>query len=180
MQKKVNIQKALKRKYPEQIVLVTTRKPEGGANVMAVGWVAIASDEPLMFMLGIDDGAYTYELIRKTKEFVVAFPNEKMAKEVLFVGTRHGHTCDKIAESNLRVQKADKVKAPLIADAVANFECRLVDIYRPGNCPLIIGEVMAAHENVKPEVKRLYTVGAGYKMAGVRPLIRKCRMKNAE
>ena len=173
MQKKSNISKALKRKYPEQVVLVTTKKPDGGANVMAVGWVAIASGEPLMFMLGIDDGAYTHELIKKTKEFVVAFPNEKMAKEVLFVGTRHGRNCDKIAQSGLRVQKADKVKAPLLADAVANFECKLVDIYRPGDCPLIIGKVLAAHENVRPEVKRLYTVAAGYKMAGVRQSARK-------
>lgn len=172
MQKKADIQKALKRKYPEQIVLVTTRKPGGGANVMAVGWVAIASEEPLMFMLGIDAGAYTYELIKKTKEFVVAFPNEKMAREVLFVGTRHGHKCDKIAASNLRVQKADKVKAPLLADAVANFECKLVDIYQPGDCPLIIGKVLAACENIRPDMKRLYTVGAGYKMSGVRPLSR--------
>ncbi|MBU4212407.1 MAG: flavin reductase family protein [Kiritimatiellae bacterium] len=173
MQKRANIQKTLKRKYPEQIVLVTTRKPAGGANVMAVGWVAVASEEPLMFVLGIDDGAYTYKLIKQTKEFVIAFPNEKMAGEVLFVGTRHGQHCDKIAASGLRVQQADKVKAPLIADAVANFECRLVDIYRPGDCPLIIGKVVAASENIKADLKRLYTVGAGYKMSGVRPLPKK-------
>lgn len=170
MQKKTNISKALKRKYPEQVVLVTTARPDGGANVMAVGWVAIASDEPLMFMLGIDDGAYTYELIKKTKEFVVAFPNEKMAREVLFAGTRHGRHGDKIAASGLKTQQAGVVKAPLIADAVANFECKLVAIYRPGNCPLVIGEVVAAHENVSSDARRLYTVAAGYKMAGVRPV----------
>jgi flavin reductase (DIM6/NTAB) family NADH-FMN oxidoreductase RutF len=103
-----------------------------------------------------------------------------MSREVLFVGTRHGQNCDKIAGSRLRVQKAGKIKAPLLADAVANFECRLVAVYRPGNCPLIIGKMVAAHENVKPAVKRLYTVAANYKLSGVRPLIQKCRMKNAE
>lgn len=172
MQKKTNIKKALKRKYPEQIVLVTTRKPNGGANVMAAGWAAIASGEPLMFMLGIDDGAYTYELIRKTKEFVVAFPNEKMAAEVIFAGTRHGRNCDKLSESALRVEKAGRVKAPLLADAVANFECKLVCIYKPGDCPLIIGRVIAAHENVQAGLKRLYTVAPGYRLAGVRPLLK--------
>lgn len=170
MQKKTAIAKALARKYPEQVVLVTTGKPGGGANVMAVGWVAIASSAPVMFVLGIDDQAYTYELIKKTKQFVIAFPNEMMAKEVLFAGTRHGRNRDKIAESGLKIQKADKVKAPLLADAVANFECRLVCIYRPGDCPLIIGEVIAAHENKDTQQKRLYTVAAGYKMSGVRPL----------
>lgn len=170
MQKKANISKALKRKYPEQVVLVTTRKPDGGANVMAVGWVAIASSEPTMFMLGIDDSAYTYALIRKTKEFVVAFPSETMAKAVVYVGTRHGHKCDKIIGSGLVTQSADKVKAPLIANAVANFECNLVAIHQPGDCPLVIGKVVAAHENANAGIKRLYTVAAGYKMAGVRPV----------
>jgi len=170
MQNKANVSKALKRKYPEQVVLVTTRKPDGSANVMAVGWVTIASGKPTMFVLGIDDGAYTYELIRKTKEFVVAFPNEKMAKAVVYVGTRHGHKCNKIVESGLVTQLADKVQAPLIANAVANFECHLVAIHRPGDCPLIIGKVIAAHENVHAGIKRLYTVAAGYKMAGVRPV----------
>jgi len=150
-------------------VLVTTAKPKGGANVMAVGWVAIASDEPLMFMLGIDGQAYTYELIKKNKECVIAFPNEKMAKATVLVGTRHGHNRDKIAESGLKTQPASVVKAPLIAEAVANFECKLVDVYRPGDCPLIIGRVVAGHENVNAGLKRLYTVGSGYKMAGVRP-----------
>jgi len=139
---------------------------------MAVGWVAIASGKPAMFVLGIDDGAYTYELIRKTKEFVVAFPDERMAKEVVYVGTRHGRKCDKIIGSGLFVQSADKVKAPLIANAVANFECELVAIHRPGDCPLIIGKVVAAHENVNAGVRRLYTVAAGHKMAGVRPVNR--------
>lgn len=170
MQKETSIAKALGRKYPEQIVLVTTAKPGGGANIMAVGWIAIASEEPLMFVLGIDAGAYTYKLIRKTKQFVVAFPDEKMARAVLFVGTRHGQNLDKIAATRLRVQPAARVKAPLLADAVANFECRLVAIYQPGDCPLVIGQVLAAHENTKKGLRRLYTVGPGYKMAGVRPL----------
>lgn len=170
MQKATTVSKALKRKYPEQVVLVTTRSPQGKANVMAAGWVTIASGAPAMFVLGIDDQAYTYALIKKIKEFVIAFPNEKMAKEVLFVGTRHGHKCDKIAASGLRLQMAARVKAPLLAEAVANFECKLVRIYQPGDCPLIIGQVLAAHENADPAMPRLYTVAAGYKMAGVRPL----------
>jgi len=169
MQKKANISRALKRKYPEQVVLVTTRSAQGKANVMAVGWVALASSDPVMFAIGIDDQAHTYELIRKTREFVIAFPNEKMARETLLAGTKHGHDRDKISESGLKIQKPAKVKAPLLADAVANFECKLVDIYRPGDCPLVVGKVVAAHENRNAQLKRLYTVGAGYKMSGVRP-----------
>jgi flavin reductase (DIM6/NTAB) family NADH-FMN oxidoreductase RutF len=168
MQKKSDVKSALSRKYPEQVVLVTTRGKKGNANVMAVGWVAQASDDPVMFMLGIDDGAYTFKLIRETREFVVAFPNEAMGKQVLFAGTCHGKGRDKIAEAKLAVQEADKVRAPLIADAVANFECKLAAIHRPGNCPLVFGRVVAAHENIDKKIRRLYTVGKDYRMAGVK------------
>ena len=160
---------AIVRKYPEQVVLVTTRASDGQANAMAVGWVAVASGDPLMFVLGISDEAYTYKLIRRTREFVVAFPSERMAHEVLYVGSRHGGPGrDKPAECGLAVQAASRVCAPLVADAVANFECRLVRSFKPGDCPLIIGEVIAAHVNRNRGLRRLYTVGPGHKMAGIR------------
>ena len=168
MQKKCRIEDAIGKKYPESVVLVTTCDRKEKANVMAVGWVAIASGEPLMFMLGIDDGALTFRNIRQTKEFVVAFPNEAMGRETLFAGSNHGHKMDKFEDSGLAVQKAVKVKSPLVRDAVANFECRLAKIYKPGDCPIVIGEVISAHVNRNASLKRLYTVGKGHKLAGVR------------
>ena len=173
MQKKSETKTALLRKYPEQVVLVTTRGTKGNTNIMAVGWTGIASGDPLMFMLGIDDEAYTYHLINETREFVVAFPNETMGNQVRFVGSCHGQDRDKIAEAKLAIQEAQQVKAPLIADAVANFECLLVDIFKPGDCPLIIGKVVAAHENADGAVKRLYTVGKDHLMGGVKVVVGK-------
>jgi len=168
MQTNTTPEKALKRKYPETVVLVTTRSRKGRTNVMAVGWVASASEEPPMFVLGIDSGAFTYRLIRETREFVVAFPNEQMGPQVLYAGSRHGHKLDKFAGSGLITQTAAVVKAPLIADAVVNFECKLVRIIKPGDCPLIIGRVVAAHRHRNPSVRRLYTVGTGHRLSGVR------------
>ena len=170
MQKKTTPEKAFNRKYPEQVVLVTTRSKAGKANVMAVGWTTFASMEPWMFMLGIDDEAYTYELIKKTREFVVAYPGEKMAKAVLFAGTHHGRKMDKITKTGLKLQPASKVKAPLIADAVANFECKLVKIVQPGDCPILFGKVVAAHENRDGRVRRLFYIGKNYLLAGVKTL----------
>ena len=168
MQRLESVEKAILRKYPEQVVLVTTRSSEGRANVMAVGWVAIASGDPLMFMLGIDDGAYTYELIQATRAFVVAFPSERMAAAVLHAGSVHGRDRDKIAETGLVTAPATRVSAPLLVDAVANFECELAEVAQPGDCPILFGRVLVAHVNTDAELRRLYTVGPGHVMAGVR------------
>ena len=155
-------------KYPEQVVIVTTSNGNRKNNAMAVGWVCIVSSEPWMFALGIDSEALTYRLIKKNRDFVVAHPSDKMAKETLFVGTHHGKDAhDKLAQCGLAASSASVVKAPLLRDAVANFECRLHEIYQPGDCPVIIGRIVAAHVNKNRQIKRLLTVGSGYQLGGV-------------
>ena len=162
MQKNASLADAWLRKYPEQVVLVLTRHSDGRINLMAVGWIAIVSDDPGMFMIGIDDQAFTLELIRQNKEFVIAYPAKDMAEVTRFVGTVHGHNIDKGRESGLVFAGADTVNVPILSDAVANFECKLVAEYRPGNCPLIVGEITACHVNSDPAVQRLVNAGAGY------------------
>ena len=164
MQKLSDIKTVWQRKYPEQVVLAITKAPDGRVNLMAIGWVAIVSDDPAMYLLGIDDPAYTLELIREHKEFVIAFPGKAMAEASLYFGTVHGHNVDKAAASGLEFVPASKVAVPLLADAVANLECKLVAEYRPGNCPLVVGEVIAAHENTDSDVRRLVNTAPGYKL----------------
>ncbi len=167
MQKIATIEEAWGRKYPEQVVLAITKNAEGRVNLMAIGWVCIASDEPPMFLVGIDDNAYTLELIKQNKEFVIAYPSSEMAKETLYVGTTHGHNEDKGTKSGLHFSPAEKVDVPLLADAVANFECKLVEISRPGNCPLVVGQVVATHVNTDENIKRLVNLGKGYQLGEI-------------
>ena len=164
------LEQALARKYPEPVVLVTTRAIDGRTNVMAVAWVSLASSDPWMFVLGIDAESRTHAVIVETRQFVVAFPHEGMAAETLYAGTHHGHSGDKLSEARLRAQEASVVHAPLLQDAVANFECELVDIHQPGDCPLIIGKVVAAHENTSGELRRLCLIGPEYRLGGARPV----------
>lgn len=164
MQKVATIREAWERKYPEQVVLAITKNAAGRVNLMAVGWVCIASDEPPMFLIGIDDHAYTLELIRESKEFVIAYPSSSMVKETLYVGTTHGHNEDKGKISGLEFAPAEKVDVPILADAVANFECCFVTEYRPGNCPLIVGEVVASHVNADEDIKHLVNLSKWHRL----------------
>lgn len=174
MQKNVEIEEAITLKYPEQVVLVTTRGKDGKANVMAVGWITVISSEPLMFILGIDEDAHTFKLIKESRHFVIAYPHEGMSGETILAGTCHGNNRDKISEAGLKTQDAKLVKAPLLSDAVANFECELTDIIKPGDCTLVIGKVIAAHSNTDSSVKRLYTINKErehvFTLSGVRPV----------
>lgn len=169
MQKSAKIEEAWGRKYPEPVVLVITKNDEGRVNLMTVAWICIASDEPPMFLLGIDGDAYTLELIRKNREFVVAYPSEGMAYATLYAGTAHGNQEDKGTLSGLKFVTGTIVDVPILEDAVANFECRLIEITRPGNCPIVLGEIVFSHENSDESVKRLYNLAKGYRLGGVIP-----------
>ena len=61
---------------------------------------------------------------------------------------------------------ASRIDSVLLADAVANFECKLVSELEAGDHFVFVGEVICAHLNDKP-LNRLYTVGEGYTMAGL-------------
>jgi len=52
-----------------------------------------------------------------------------------------------------------KVNVPLLADAVVNFECRLVTEYCLDNRLLLIGKIIASHVNIDESVKRLINYG---------------------
>ncbi len=169
MQTKSETAKALELRYPEGVVLVTTRSQEGMPNAMAVGWIMLASEDPVMFALGIDDASFTYELIRQSKQFVVAFPAEDMGSQTVHVGSQSGRGRDKLAECGLKTQAGSVVQAPLVADAVANFECELVTIVKPGDCPIVIGSVVAAHVNERSGVRRLYTLAPKHVLGAIMP-----------
>lgn len=163
--KKVSVEEAWKRKYPEPVVLAVSVDAEGKANIIALGWCMPTSFEPPMMAISVGKTRYSHKLISECREFVVAFPSEEMAKEVLYCGTHSGRDVDKFKESGLVAVPAKKVRPPLIEGCVANFECKVVGEIETGDHTIFAGEVVAAH--VSEEKKgRLYNLG-NYNLAGV-------------
>ena len=88
----VSWSEALKRKFPETIVLVVSCDTEGKPNIMPAGWSMITSDQPPMLAVSIGHTRYTRQLIEETAEFVLAFPNEAMIDLVESTGSCSGET----------------------------------------------------------------------------------------
>ena len=166
MQKEVPYSQAIVQKYPEQIVIAIAREPGGKCNPITLGWTMITSASPPMMAVSIGLTRHSLEVFRQAGEFVIAMPSEHQVQETLLFGTRSGRDCDKFAEAGTKLQPAGKVDCVLLAEAVANFECRKVAELATGDHVLFVGEIVCSH--VHPDApNRLYTVGAGYKMAGL-------------
>ena len=170
MQVTMDYAKAIVRKYPEQVVIAIAKDKNGRHNPITLGWTMITSLDPPMMAISVGLKRYSLEVIRQAREFVISFPSKSMAEDALFHGTKSGRDMDKIAEYGTRTHKAEKIDTVLFADAVANFECVLESVLQTGDHVILVGRVVAAHVNEDPEVKRLYTLAAGYKMGGVKPL----------
>jgi len=158
---------AIVKKYPEQVVIVLAKEQSGRINPITLGWTMPTSHEPPMMAFSVALRRYSLGVLRAAKECVIAYPSELQAEETLMFGTKSGRDTDKLELSGLKTVPATVVDCVLLDDAVANFECRLVSELSTGDHVIFAGEIVASFVN--PEAPgRLYTVGKGYKMGGIR------------
>jgi flavin reductase (DIM6/NTAB) family NADH-FMN oxidoreductase RutF len=123
----------------------------------------IVSGEPPMMAIAVYKGHYSIKTIRHSKCFTIAFPSSEMADAALFFGSHSGRDTDKLAEFACKTAPAKKIDSILFADAVANFECRLVKQISTGDHITFVGQVVCSHVNTKRK-KRLYSLGTGHKL----------------
>lgn len=166
-QKQVDYGTAIKTKFPEQVVIALAKDEKGVVNPVTIGWAMITSGTPPMMAIAVATGHYSVGAIRHSRELVIAFPSEDMVEEALFYGTHSGRDTEKLKAHPCATQPASVVDGLLLADAVANFECKLVSELETGDHIVFVGEVVASHVSEEHK-QRLYTVGPGYKMSGVR------------
>lgn len=168
MQIATTYDQAIARKYPEQVAIAIAKDPQGKHNPITLGWTMLTSHEPPMMAISIGHTRYSLEVIRKAREFVVSFPSSAMASETLLFGTKSGRDLDKLAAAGVKTQPASVIDSVLLADAVANFECKLVSELETGDHVVFVGQVVGAHANEDRSVRRLYSLGDD-RLGGVIP-----------
>jgi len=127
--------------YPRQAVLVTASGSDK-ANVTAVEWIMPVGEKPPMVALSLHNTSLTLDLMCTSMEFVIAIPTEKLREAVLLCGSTSGKFIDKFSEASLTQVKAKKVAAPLILEAAANVECKVLNYTSAGDHTLVVGEVV--------------------------------------
>jgi flavin reductase (DIM6/NTAB) family NADH-FMN oxidoreductase RutF len=167
MQKEVKYGNAIVTKFPEQVAIAIAKEKDGKYNPITLGWMMNTSIQPPMLAISVGITRHSLEVIRKAKEFVVAFPSEEQAQEAVFYGSKSGRDLDKIKAFGGTTEPAQKIDCVLLADAVANFECRLAGELATGDHVIFVGEVVASHINTQPK-KRVYAKGPGHEMGGVK------------
>ena len=144
---------------PGPIVLVSSAH-RGERNIMTLGWHMMLGFDPALVGCFIWDQNHSFELIRRSKQCVINLPTVDLIEKVIAIGNTHGggagragggRAPDKFEQFNLTLAPATKVKAPLIAECYANFECKLIDTSLINKYSLFIFEVVKAHVATSPK-----------------------------
>jgi flavin reductase (DIM6/NTAB) family NADH-FMN oxidoreductase RutF len=138
---------------PGPIVLVSSAW-KGRTNIMTMGWHMVMGFQPSLIGCYIWTENHSFEMIRRSKECVINIPTLDLAPKVVRIGNSSGGEIDKFAELGLTAVPATKVRAPLIGECYANFECKLVDSSLIRKYSLFVWEVVKAHAARSPEFPR--------------------------
>jgi len=130
--------------HPKMAFFLTSISKDGKPNVMTCAWATPVSEEPPIAVVCVAKEAYTAELIKQTKEFVINIATKKLLKALLICGKTSGRNADKFKKAGLEISKAKKVKPPLIEDCIGHIECKLWKTVDAGECYAFFGKVISA------------------------------------
>ena len=116
---------------------------DGRPNVMTIGWGTVGTiwSRPIFVAL-VRPSRYTYGLLEQTGDFTVNLMPVELADVVAYCGEVSGREHDKFAERELVLAPGAKVKAPVIEQALLQYECRTVqktDVVPEHFDPAIVG-----------------------------------------
>jgi flavin reductase (DIM6/NTAB) family NADH-FMN oxidoreductase RutF len=146
---------------PGPIVLVSSAW-KGRTNIMTMGWHMVMGEEPSLVGAFIWDQNHSFEMIRRSRECVINVPTVDLATTVVRIGNTSGRDIDKFARFGLTAVPGVEVRAPLIDECHASFECRLADSRLIDRYSLFVFEVVKAHVRRSPRFpKTLHYRGHG-------------------
>ncbi len=146
---------------PGPIVLVSSAW-KGRRNVMTMGWHTVMEFSPSLVGCVISSANHSFEMVRRSRECVINLPTTALTDEVIGIGNCSGAEVDKFARFGLTAEEAKEVKAPLIRECHAHFECRLADDRLVEKYDFFVWEVVRARVAVSPRHPRtLHYTGDG-------------------
>ena len=135
--------------YPLPVVMVSAADKEGRDDIITVALAGTVCTNPPMVSISIRPERYSYHMIRETGEFVINLTTEELAFATDYCGVKSGRDVDKFKETGLTREKAEKVKAPMIAEAPVSIECKVKEIRELGSHHMFIAQVAAVHADEK-------------------------------
>lgn len=119
------------------------------SNIITVAWTGILNTDPATVYISVRPSRYSYDIIKKQKEFVINLTTKDLARATDWCGVKTGAKVDKFKEMNLHKEKAKFVQCPMIKESPVSVECKVKEIKKLGSHDMFIAEVLAIHSDEK-------------------------------
>lgn len=134
--------------YPIPAVMVSCGDMDK-SNIITVAWTGILNTNPAKVYISVRPTRYSYDIIKKTGEFVINLTTKELAYATDWCGVKTGAKVDKFKEMKLTKQKCEFVSAPAIKESPVSIECRVTDIKELGSHHTFIADVLSIDADEK-------------------------------
>ena len=143
---------------PSGLALAVSKPKDGPANIITLGWFMRTSIKPPMFAISVGLTRYSHEILSENRNFVLAIPSVTMAEQTMQCGFESGRNVDKITEFGIKTRHSTLTDIPILADAVANFECKTITQVRSGDHTIFVGEVKYSWQHDDENLEQLLSI----------------------
>lgn len=142
---------------PVSVVMVSCGDMEA-SDIVTIAWTGTVNSEPPMLSISVRPSRYSYELIRKTGEFVVNLVTKELLPVCDGCGVVSGRSVDKFEKFSLTKEACEKVCAPRIAESPVALECVVKNTVELGTHVMFVAEIVnvAVSEKYVSDNKRLF------------------------
>ena len=127
---------------PIPAVMVTVSDGEED-NVLTVAWCGILSTDPARAYISVRPSRHSYEMLKKSGEFVINLTTEQLAKKTDYVGIFTGSKVDKFEKCNLTRVPSKVVSAPTIAESPMALECKVFEVIPSGTHDIFLADIVS-------------------------------------
>ena len=128
--------------YPLPAVLVSCGETPEEYNLLTIAWTGTVCTNPPMCYISVRKERHSYDIIRRTGEFVINITTEELAKATDWCGVRSGRDENKWEAMRLTPMVTEHVKAPIVAESPLSICCRVRQVVELGSHDMFIADVV--------------------------------------
>lgn len=128
--------------YPLPAAMISCGASEEEYNILTISWMGTICTNPPMCYISVRPERHSYEIIKRTGEFVINLTNEELAYATDWCGVKSGKDFNKFNEMKLTPVKGEMVSAPLIKASPLCIECKVKEIIPLGSHDMFIADVV--------------------------------------
>jgi flavin reductase (DIM6/NTAB) family NADH-FMN oxidoreductase RutF len=128
--------------YPLPAVLISCGANDEEHNLFTVAWTGTVCTNPPMCYISVRPERHSYEIIKRTGEFVINLTTTTLARATDWCGVRSGRDYDKFTEMGLTLEPAAVVQAPVVGESPISIECKVQQIIELGSHDMFLADVV--------------------------------------